>query len=486
MSKDFSSQRAKTLALILLALTQFVIVIDASIVNVALPSMGSALDISQDNLSWVVNAYILAFGGFLLLGGRLADLLGRRRMFIIGIVIFTVASLLGGLAQNELWLNAARALQGLGAALTAPAALSILTTTFKEGSERNRALAVWGAMSGAGGAAGVLLGGVLTEYFGWEWVLFVNVPIGALIAWQAPLRFAPAIGTGRDQGFDIPGSITVTAGLALLVFTLVDGENAGWTSTATLLRAAGAVVLLVAFVLIERRSKAPLIDLSIFRLRTLRGANVAMLLVGAALISMFFLITLYTQQVLGFTPLQAGLTYLPLAVAIAVSATLASGLINRFGFKVVMLASLALVAAGLAWFSLVRPDGTFLVDLLGPSVLAGLGLGGSLVAVTVAALTGTSAQQAGLASGLINAGNQIGGAIGLAVISSVATSTTAQALATGAEPTVALTDGFHAAFLVGACLAAAGLVLGAVMISSRDSRAHARAAQRGEVSAPLI
>jgi EmrB/QacA subfamily drug resistance transporter len=362
MSKDFSSQRAKTLALILLALTQFVIVIDASIVNVALPSMGSALDISQDNLSWVVNAYILAFGGFLLLGGRLADLLGRRRMFIIGIVIFTVASLLGGLAQNELWLNAARALQGLGAALTAPAALSILTTTFKEGSERNRALAVWGAMSGAGGAAGVLLGGVLTEYFGWEWVLFVNVPIGALIAWQAPLRFAPAIGTGRDQGFDIPGSITVTAGLALLVFTLVDGENAGWTSTATLLRAAGAVVLLVAFVLIERRSKAPLIDLSIFRLRTLRGANVAMLLVGAALISMFFLITLYTQQVLGFTPLQAGLTYLPLAVAIAVSATLASGLINRFGFKVVMLASLALVAAGLAWFSLVRPDGTFLVD----------------------------------------------------------------------------------------------------------------------------
>jgi EmrB/QacA subfamily drug resistance transporter len=486
MPKDFSSPRAKTLALVVLALSQFVIVIDASIVNVALPSVGAALHISQDNLSWVVNAYILTFGGFLLLGGRLADLLGRRRMFIIGIVTFTVASLLGGLAQNEAWLNAARALQGLGAALTSPAALSILTTTFKEGAERNRALAVWGAMSGAGGAAGVLLGGVLTQYFGWEWVLFVNVPIGALLAWQAPLRFQPAAGSGRGNGFDLPGSITVTAGLALLVFTLVDGEDAGWTSLVTLLRALGAILLLVAFVLIERRSKAPLVDLSIFRLRTLRGANVAMLLVGASLISMFFLITLYTQQVLDYTPLQAGLTYLPLAFSIAVAATLASGLINRFGFKVVLLAALACVAVGLAWLSFVRTDGTFLVDLLGPSILAGVGLGGSLVAVTVAALAGTTEQQAGLASGLINAGNQIGGAIGLAVISSVAAITTARALSSGAETTIALTDGFHAAFLVGASIAAAALVFAAVMISSRDSRDHARAAQHGDAATPLV
>ncbi|WP_208601140.1 MFS transporter [Rhodococcoides fascians] len=316
MSRDFSTPRAKNLALALLALTQFLIVIDASIVNVALPSIGESLGIGQDGLSWVINAYILAFGGFLLLGGRLADLLGRRKMFGTGLLIFTVASLMGGLAQNDAWLNIARAVQGLGAAIVSPAALSILTTTFKEGSERNRALAVWGAMSGAGGAAGVLLGGVLTEYLGWEWVLFVNVPVGLFMVWQAFRLFPASSRVDGARSFDLPGSISVTAGLALLVFTLVDAEKAGWTSTTTLLRAAAAVALLVVFVVIERRSAAPLVTLSIFRLRTLRGANVVVLLVGASLISGFFLITLYLQQVLGFTPLQAGLAYLPLALSI--------------------------------------------------------------------------------------------------------------------------------------------------------------------------
>ncbi|MET0199543.1 MAG: MFS transporter [Rhodococcus fascians] len=486
MSRDFSTPRAKNLALALLALTQFLIVIDASIVNVALPSIGESLGIGQDGLSWVINAYILAFGGFLLLGGRLADLLGRRKMFVTGLLIFTVASLMGGLAQNDAWLNIARAVQGLGAAIVSPAALSILTTTFKEGSERNRALAVWGAMSGAGGAAGVLLGGVLTEYLGWEWVLFVNVPVGLFMVWQAFRLFPASSRVDGARSFDLPGSISVTAGLALLVFTLVDAEKAGWTSTTTLLRAAAAVALLVVFVVIERRSAAPLVTLSIFRLRTLRGANVVMLLVGASLISGFFLITLYLQQVLGFTPLQAGLAYLPLALSIIASAGGASPLITKFGFKTVLLVALGFVAAGLAWFAQVGADGRFISDVFGPSVLTGLGLGGSLVAVTVAALTGTTDEQAGLTSGLVNAGNQIGGAVGLAVISAVATATTARAMSGGVDRTVALTDGFHDAFLVGAGVAVAGMVFAALSISSRDSREHAAAAQRGEVAVTAL
>ena len=314
------SARAKNAALALLALTQFVIVIDSSIVNVALPSIGQALGFSQDSLTWVVNDYVLVFGGCLLLGGRLADLLGRRRMFCIGIALFTVASLLGGLAQDQPWLVAARAVQGLGAAIAAPAALSIITTTFPGGAERNRALAIWGAVAGAGGAAGVLLGGVLTEFLGWEWVLFVNVPIGVVILWQAPRRLRESAGDQGDRRVDVPGALTVTGGLGLLVLAFVQAGPSGWTSPAALLPAALAVVLLTAFVVVERRSTAPLVPLSVFRLRTLRAANVIGLLVGLALISMFFLMTLYLQQVLGLSALRAGLAYLPLALTIIAAA----------------------------------------------------------------------------------------------------------------------------------------------------------------------
>ncbi|GAA4818019.1 MFS transporter [Streptomyces ziwulingensis] len=487
MPADLTTPRARNLALALLALTQFVVVIDASIVNVALPSVGTALGISQDHLSWVVNAYVLAFGGFLLLGGRLADFLGRRRMFVAGIALFTIASLLGGLAQNETWLIAARALQGLGAAIASPAALSIVTTTFQEGSERNRALAIWGAVAGAGGAAGVLLGGVLTEYLGWEWVLFVNVPIGAVIIWQAPKRLVESTSGTRERAFDVPGAVTVSAGLALLVYTLVDADKAGWTSTATLLRGPAALVLLAAFVVIEWRSRGPLLPLSTFSLRTLRGANVVGLLVGMALVSMFFLITLYLQQVLGFSALAAGFAYLPLSVSIIVAATAASTLVTRLGFKPVLMAGLAFVALGLAWFSQVRPDGSFAVDVLGPSVLAGIGLGLSFVPMTIAAVTGTTAEQAGLASGMINTSQQIGGALGLAILASIANSATTDALTSGVrDPKVALTDGFQDAFLVGACFALAGVVLAAVLISTRDSREHSQAARRGEVTAPVV
>src|SRR6267154_4942304 len=321
-----STDRRRWIALGLLATAQFVVVLDASIVNVALPSIGRALHFSQDSLSWVVNAYVLTFGGFLLLGGRLADLLGRRRVFIVGLIVFAFASLAGGLAQSESWLIAARAIQGLGAAIVSPAALSIITTTFAEGSERNRALGVWGAVAGAGGAAGVLLGGILTSGLNWRWVLFVNVPIGLAAATLGPRLLLESKAEDGTEGFDIPGAVTVTAGLALLVYTVVDAVNVGWGSTGTLLRLAGSALLLVAFVAIERRQRHPLLPFSIFRLRTLRGADIVGLLIGMSLFSMFFFISLYLQDVLGFSAIKTGLSYLPLAVGIILSAGAASPL----------------------------------------------------------------------------------------------------------------------------------------------------------------
>ncbi len=348
---SLDTPRAKNRALILLAMTQFVIVIDAAIVNVALPSIGSALHFARDDLSWVVNAYTLTFGGFLLLGGRLADLMGRRRMFVLGLVLFSLASLAGGVAQSEGWLIAARAVQGLGAALVSPAALSIITTTFAEGAERNRALGIWGAVAGAGGAAGVLLGGILTGGLSWRWVLFVNVPIGLTAAALAPRTLAESRADDGTSTFDLPGAITVTAGLALLVYAVVDAVNVGWGSTATVLRLTGAALLLLAFLLIESRQSQPLMPFSIFRLRTLRGANIVGLLIGMSLFSMFFFISLYLQEVMHYSPIKTGISYLPLAVGIILSAGGASQLVTRWGFKPPLIAGLLLIAGGLIWFS---------------------------------------------------------------------------------------------------------------------------------------
>ena len=481
---DTTSPHAKNIALLLLAATQFMIVIDASIVNIALPSIGEDLKFSQENLSWVVNAYTLAFGGFLLLGGRVADFVGRRRMFIIGMLLFSLASLLGGLANSEAQLIAARALQGLGGAIVSPAALSILTTTFAEGSERNRALGVWGAVAGAGGAVGTLLGGVLTDWIGWEAVLFVNVPMGLFLAWQAPKRLIESRSSEATSSFDIPGAVTVTAGLTLLVYTLVDAHNAGWGSTTTALRGAGAIVLLALFIGIELRTARPLVPFSIFRLRTLRGANIVALLVGMSLFSMFFLVTLYLQQVLGFSAIKAGLAFIPLSIAIILSAGAASQLVTRFGFKPVLIAGLLFIAAGLGWFTQIDVDGKWATDMLGPSVLAAIGLGFSFVTVTIAAVSGTTPDQAGLASGLINTSQQIGGALGLAILASIANSTTSSAISDGTAPPQALTDGFSTALGVGACFAIFGAILAATLISSRDSREHSEAAQRGEAAPP--
>jgi EmrB/QacA subfamily drug resistance transporter len=478
----------KWLALALLATAQFVIVLDASIVNVALPSIGKDLDFSQDDLSWVVNAYTLIFGGFLLLGGRLADLLGRRRLFMSGLILFAVASLAGGFAQSELWLIIARAVQGLGAAMVSPAALSIVTTTFREGSERNTALGVWGAVAGSGGAAGVLLGGVLTEWAGWEWVLFVNVPIGLIAAAIAPRLLVESRDADRERHFDVAGAATVTAGLGIGVYALVDANNAGWTSTQTLVLGAVSILLLAAFAGVESRSRHPLVPFSIFRLRSLRGSNVVGLLIGMSLFSMFFFISLYLQQVLGYSALKAGLAYLPLALSIIVSAGVASQLVTRLGFKPTLIIGLLFIAAGLVWFGQVSaPGGSYLGDVLFPSLLAAIGLGLSFVSVTIGAVTGTKPDEAGLASGLINTAQQVGGALGLAILSSIANSRT-ETVAKGGEhnPLVALTEGFQTAFLVGAGFALAGAIFAALLISSRDSREQVEAARRGDAPQPAV
>ncbi|MET0684676.1 MAG: MFS transporter [Solirubrobacteraceae bacterium] len=485
MSPETFPQDKKWLALALLALAQFVVVLDASIVNVALPSIGRDLEFAQEDLSWVVNGYTLFFGGFLLLGGRMADLLGRRRLFIAGLVLFALASLVGGLATSPGMLIAARAVQGLGAALLSPAALSLVTVMFAEGAERNKAMGVWGAVAGSGGAAGVLLGGVLTEYAGWEWVLFVNVPIGLAAAALAP-RLLPESRTTGHRTFDVAGAVSVTAGLTLLVYTLVDANDAGWTSGKTLGLGAIALALLATFVVVELRSKAPLVPFSIFKRRTITGTNVVALLVAMALFSMFFFVSLYMQLVLGYDALEAGLAYLPLAVGIIVSAGIASSLVTKTGFKPVLIAGLVLTAAGLIWFAQVSVGGDYVSDILFPSLLAAVGLGFAFVSMTIGAVSGTSSQEAGLASGLINTSQQIGGALGLAILVSIANSKTDDLMRTaGGDPAAlpnALTQGFQVAFLVGAAFAVVGAILAATLISSKESRKHAEAAQRGDVT----
>jgi EmrB/QacA subfamily drug resistance transporter len=483
-------QDKKWLALALLALAQFVVVLDAAIVNVALPSIGGDLEFSQDDLSWVVNAYTLFFGGFLLLGGRMADLIGRRRMFTYGLILFAVASLAGGFASSPGMLIAARAVQGLGAALLSPAALSLVTVMFTEGAERNKAMGVWGAVAGSGGAAGVLLGGILTEYAGWEWVLWVNVPIGLAAAALAP-RLLPESRHRESGAFDIAGAVSVTAGLSLIVYTLVDANNAGWLSTQTLGLGVVALALLAAFIVIELRSKAPLVPFAIFRRRTITGINIVALLIAMSLFSMFFFISLYMQQVLGYSAIKAGLSYLPLALGIIVSAGLASGLVTRFGFKPILIVGLLLTAVGLTWFSQVEVGGSYVGDILFPSLIAAVGLGFAFVPMTIAAVSGVSSQEAGLASGLINTSQQVGGALGLAILASIANSRTDSLMvdAGGAAAALpnALTEGFQIAFTVGAGFALLGAILAATLISSRDSREHSEAAQRGDAApAPAV
>jgi EmrB/QacA subfamily drug resistance transporter len=469
-------ERRRWTALALLCFAQFIVVLDASIVNVALPSIGEGLDFSQENLAWVVNAYVLTFGGFLLLGGRMADLLGRRRVFISGLLLVAAASLAAGFAATEGQLIAARAAQGLGAAIISPAALSIVTTTFRDGAERNKALGAWGGVAGAGGAAGVLFGGILTDGLGWEWVLWVNVPVALVVAALSPRLIAESRSESATRHFDAAGAVSVTAGLSILVYAIVDATDAGWGSLQTLGLTGASAALLATFIVIERRSQAPLMPFRIFRIRTLSGANVVGLLVGGSLFSMFFFITLYMQQVLGYSAIEAGLSYLPLAVSIIIASAIASQLVTRIGFKPVLAIGMSLIAAALVWFSQVSVGGGFLSDILGPSLLAAAGLGFAFVTTTIAAVSGVREQESGLASGLINTSQQIGGALGLAVLATIANSRTNQVMASaGSDPsalTNALTEGFQSAFLAGAVIAVLGLVLTLVLIRNRDSRAH--------------
>jgi EmrB/QacA subfamily drug resistance transporter len=470
-SQEFREKRWQ--ALVLLCSAQFVVVLDASIVNVALPTIGTALDFSQENLPWVVNAYILTFGGFLLLGGRMADLLGRRRVFMGGLLLVAVASLLAGFAATEGQLIAARAAQGLGAAIISPAALSIVTTTFSDGSERNKALGVWGAVAGSGGAAGVLLGGILTDGLGWEWVLWVNVPVSLIAFALSPRLIAESRDEQETRAFDVAGAVTVTAALSVLVYAVVDATESGWGSTKTLSLIALSLVLLAAFIAIELRATKPLVPFSIFRIRTLTGANIVGLLVGASLFSMFFFISLYMQQVLGYSAIHAGLSYFPLALTIMISAGIASQLVTKFGYKPVLAAGLLFIVIGLTWFSRVSVGGGFTTDILGPSLFAAAGLGFAFVTTTIAAVSGVEESEAGLASGLINTSQQVGGALGLAVLSTIATSHTKSLLESGGTSQIdALTDGFQVAFLGGAAIAALGFVLTLVLIRGSDSRAH--------------
>lgn len=457
--------------LALLAASQFVVVLDASITNVALPSIGRALSFSQDSLSWVVNAYVLTFGGFLLLGGRLGDLLGRRRVYVAGLWIFAAASLLGGLAQSEATLIAARALQGLGAALLSPAALSILTATFSEGAERTRALGVWGAVAGSGGAVGVLLGGVLTEYLSWRWVLYVNVPVAVGAALLAPSVVPESRAARTDGGFDVAGAVTVTAGLSLLVYALVNANGAGWGSAETIGLIAGSLALLVAFVLIERRVAAPLVPFDIFSARTRTGSYIVGVLLAASLFSMFFFVSLYMQQVLHWSALRAGLSYLPLGVTIIITAGIGSQLVNRVGFKPVLVAGLSLVTAGLLWWSRISVDGSFTGDVLGPELVAAAGLGLSFVSVTVGGTSGVDLNEAGLASGILNAAQQVGGALGLAILAAISLSRTSAVAGPGRPDEHALAEGFQAAFLAGAGMAALGAIVALTVLRTADSRA---------------
>ena len=447
----------------------FMTVLDVSIVNVALPSIGKALDFSRDNLQWVVTAYAITFGGFLLLGGRAADLLGRRRVFLAGVVVFTAASFLCGLAWSEGVLVAARAVQGLGAAIISPAALSIVTTTFEEGAERNKALGIWGAIGGSGAAGGVLAGGVLTKYLGWEWIFFVNVPVGVLAVVLAP-RFVRESRSERESTQDLAGAVTVTAGLALLVYAVSNAPAHGWESGWTLSRLAGAAVLLVAFLVVETRARDPIMPFRIFRVSTVAGANVAGLLLGAVIFANFFLLTLYVQQVLGWSALKTGVTFVATAGTAILWAGLAQALVTRIGVKPVMVAGFVAIVAGMVWYAQVPVHASYWRDLLPGYLLVGFALPFSFIPVSIAALAGVEAHEAGLASGLINTAQQIGGAIGVAVTSSISIShfdTLMREHGPRSFPQ-SFTAGSQWAFWVCAGIGVAGLVAALALVRSSE------------------
>ena len=468
------------LILVLVCFAQFMVVLDATVVNVALPSIQKDLGLSEANLQWIVNAYTLVFGGFLLLGGRAGDLLGRKRLFLFGLVVFTTASLLDGLATSSGMLIGSRALQGLGAAFISPAALAIVSTTFEEGAERAKALGVWAAIAIGGSAVGLIVGGALTQLLSWPWIFFINVPVGIAV-FAASLRYLPE---SRDEqmhrSFDVAGAISVTGGLMVLVYAIVSAQEHGWTSARTLATFAAAAILLVAFVVIEQRQRSPLVRLSIFRVRSLRAANIAMFLVGAGLFAMFFFNTLYIQKVLGYGPLEAGLAFLPFTFGIIVSAGIASRYAPRVGVRPIAIAGMSVTILGLLYLTRISVNGNYASDVLPALLLTALGLGCVFVPLTLIATTGLDDDDQGLASGIFNTSQQIGGALGLAILASFAASKTTDVLGSGGSQQEALVKGFHVAFAGGAVFMIVALVSFVALLRARDvERIEAEAATAG-------
>jgi EmrB/QacA subfamily drug resistance transporter len=471
-----AEDRRRWLALAVIVTAQFMVVLDISIVNVALPSIKTDLHFSQENLQWVLTGYSIFFGGFLLLGGRLADLLGRRRLFMVGLSVFTVSSLLNGLAWSEGSLIAFRCLQGLGAAMMSPAALSILTTTFEEGSERNRALGIWGAVAGSGGAVGVLLGGVLTSAFSWPWIFYVNVPVGVAVVAVSPLLLRESRADLPSRYFDFPGAATITAGLMLLVYGMTHATQHGWATAETIGLLAASAALIVSFFLIESRTKAPLLPLRIFRLRTLTGSNVSALVATGAVFSQFFLLTLYMQQVLHYSALKTGVAYIALTVTTIAFSAVSQGLVTRLGVRRVLPAGLVLSTVALVLFGQLPVDGHYFWDLFPGFIVSGLGLALVFIPMSIGALTGVRPADAGIASGLISTSQQIGGAIGVAAATTIATTFTNHYVSSHAGTTAfsgaALTHGFQIAFYALAGAAAVGAVIAALLIESQPAESE--------------
>jgi EmrB/QacA subfamily drug resistance transporter len=462
-----ASGKARWFGLAVLLAVQFMVVLDIAIVNVALPSIQTDLGFSQENLQWVISAYALVFGGFLLLGGRMADLLGRRRIFLVGLVLFTLGSLLCGLAWSEASLIGFRAVQGLGAAIITPAALSILTTTFQEGRERNIALGAWGAVGGFGAAAGVLLGGVLTDLLSWEWIFFINIPVGVAAFVLTPLL----LGESRDaraKSFDALGAILVTGGLSLLVLGITQGHGWGWDSLRTIGTFAASAVLLVAFVVWEQRVEDPLMRFGIFRVRTVLGSNIAGFILGTALFSMFLMLTLYMQQVLHYSPMKTGVAYLAVAGTSIIWANVAAAAVSRVGIKPLIVVGMLSLALGMVLFAQVEVGGSYWGGLFPGFLIVAFGLALCFVPISIGALAGIKPSEAGLASGLINTSQQIGGALGIAVLSTVATTRTENEVTAGTAVPDALVSGFQLAFWVGAAIAVVGAIASFVFIRREE------------------
>ena len=453
--------------LAVVAFAQFMVILDSTIVNVTLPTIKRDLGFSEQNLSWILNAYTLMFGGFLLLGGRAADRLGRRRLFIAGIALFTGASLVCGLAQSEGMLLVARGAEGLGGAMVSPAALSIILTTFEEGAERNRALAVWGAIAGVGGAVGLLAGGALIEAISWRWVFFVNLPIGAMVLALAPRIVPESRVDGAQGGYDVAGAIAITLGTIALVFTLIKADSWSWGSTKTIAGFAIALVLIGGFLLIEQRNRDPLVPLRIFSNRSLAASDVTMLMVAASLFGMFYFCTLYLQQVLGYGALKTGVSYLPFSVVLIGSSAGAAQAVNRFTPKPVLVVGLLISTVGFVLLTGVSAHGGYGKHVLPALVIIALGLGMTFVPITIAATAGVAPEESGLASGLLNTVQQVGGSLGLAVLATVSTTRANHALHAGASLPVALTHGFKGGFIVSGILCATAAVLAFTLLPGR-------------------